>query len=404
MIEPTSVEAQYERAAGDDLRTLVVGAGIAGITVAQLLRAAGRHPILVERSSDGGHEGYMLALMPMVDAALDDLAVHEPYRAASTPLTRYAVRDHKGRPLREDSMTGILARFGDYRGIGRGELVDVLTAHGCPVALDTTVSGLTESADGVRATVVTDGRESALDVDLVIVADGLHSTTRAAVVGDRPVQAVDTGWGGWVVWIAADGAMDLAEEIWGDGFFLGTYPVADRIGVFLGGADTETAAGPAAFVERVRAGLRTVGPRHERALAAVAAATDPYYWPMTDRRSPAWTRGRVVLLGDAAAGFMPTAGIGAGMAMESAWVLARLLRRTSRESVEVALRAYERAQRPRIEAAQDNSRALARMMFRRGRLLAVARELAVRLVSVRMALRPIRRLLESRPDPDSIPA
>jgi 2-polyprenyl-6-methoxyphenol hydroxylase-like FAD-dependent oxidoreductase len=72
--------------------------------------------------------------------------------------------------------------------------------------------------------------------------------------------------------------------------------------------------------------------------------------------------------------------------------------------VEAVLRAYARAQRPRIEAAQDNSRALARMMFRRGRLLAVARELAVRLVSVRMALRPIRRLLESRPDPDSIPA
>jgi dienelactone hydrolase len=91
------------------------------------------------------------------------------------------------------------------------------------------------------------------------------------------------------------------------------------------------------------------------------------------------------------------AGIGAGMAMESATVLAHLLRDVSRDGVVEALRAYERAQRPRVEAAQDNSRQLAKLMFRQSSFLAVLRDLAVRLLPLKTAIRPIRKLLDESP-------
>ncbi|HWU74880.1 MAG TPA: FAD-dependent monooxygenase, partial [Rhodanobacter sp.] len=107
---------------------------------------------------------------------------------------------------------------------------------------------------------------------------------------------------------------------------------------------------------------------------------------------------RTVLLGDAAAGFLPTAGIGAGMAMESAGVLARRLLAADRAGVAAVLHDYETAQRPRVEAAQDNSRALMKYMFRRSRVLAAARDVAARLVSLKLVLGPIRKLLESAPD------
>lgn len=67
---------------------LVVGAGVAGVTVAQLLRRQGLHPVLVERSAREAGSGYMLALMPLVDPVLDALGVREPYRAASVGLDR----------------------------------------------------------------------------------------------------------------------------------------------------------------------------------------------------------------------------------------------------------------------------------------------------------------------------
>jgi 2-polyprenyl-6-methoxyphenol hydroxylase-like FAD-dependent oxidoreductase len=400
MFTPTGVTDQYALAASDDLKILVVGAGIAGITAAQLLRRNGRHPVLIERAAGAAPPGYMLALMPMVDGALDDLGVHDRYRAASAPFNEYAIRGHTGRRLRVDPMARILSSYGDYRGISREALINVLTGDGCAVTSDTTVTALTWTGPTVRAQLSTAGSAQHLDFDLVIVADGIHSTTRDLIPATGPVQTVDTGWGGWVVWTPTDARSDRGEELWGAGNFLGLYPVAGRIGVFLGGPNADTAAGPAAFAERMRRRLTVLDPRIERALDAVAGDPDPYYWPLTDCRTAQWTTGRTVLLGDAAAGFLPTAGIGAGMAMESAWVLSRLLRHTDRHNLAGALSGYERTQRPRVHAAQDNSRQLARLMFRRSKALAVLREVVVRFVSVDVALRPIQRLLQTAPSPE----
>jgi salicylate hydroxylase len=62
------------------------------------------------------------------------------------------------------------------------------------------------------------------------------------------------------------------------------------------------------------------------------------------------------------------------------------------------LRRYESRQRPRVQAAQQTSRVLARLMFRRSRPVAVARDAAARFVTLDRALAPIRRLLADRPD------
>lgn len=202
-----------------------------------------------------------------------------------------------------------------------------------------------------------------------------------------------------MVWTDEDSESDLGEELWGAGFFLGLYPVQGRNGVFLGGPTTDLANGRGRFVADLRAKLTTINARMERALQAVLDDPDPYLWPLADCRTPTWSTGRTILLGDAAAGFLPTAGIGAGMAIESAWVLARMLRQAPPEAIPETLQAYEKAQRPRVEAAQTNSRRLAQMMFHRSRALAIVRDLAMRIVSVKAALKPIQRLLANPPEP-----
>lgn len=391
------IERQQECARGDRLRVLVVGAGVAGLSVAALLRRRGLHPVLIERGEQGAPAGYMLALMPLVDGVLDELDCWDAYRAVSEPLRRYALDDHRGRRVRADSMADVIGVFGDYRGLDRGSLMRVLAGDECPVAYRTTVTALTEGGDQVTATLAGPGGSAQHAFDLVVVADGLHSATRALLPGARPVARLDTGWGGWVVWVPQDDEPDQAEELWGAGFFAGAYPVRGRKGAFVGASRRTTAAGPRAFVAGARRRLTQITPLMDTVLHAVAEEDDPYYWPLTDCRASAWTTGRTVLLGDAAAGFLPTAGIGAGMAMESAWVLAHALQGVRPEDVPAALRSYERAQRPRVETAQDNSRTLARLMFHDSVALAIGRDLAVRRTSIATALKPIIRLLRTSP-------
>lgn len=424
MITEMPFEEQYEATVTDDVRILVVGAGIAGITVTQLLRRQGRHPVLIERSrdsetlTDDDHAGYMLALMPMVDPVFDDLGVREHYRENSVAIDRYAFHAHTGETLREDRLGRLLARYGEYRGIARGELIAVLSTGTCPVSFDSSLVSLAAAdfaaepaADSVprpaRVEVCTgvrceDNHLHSAEFDLVIIADGLGSHSRRLVPGGSSESSVDTAWGGWVAWAPADADTDQVDELWGEGFFLGAYPVKGRTGIFLGAPDSREPLGPKRFVTEVRSKLTTLSPRIDAALTAVAEAEDPYFWSLRDFRSAQWATGNTVLLGDAAAGFLPTAGIGAGMSMESARMLAASLESTSPPRLPAALARFEAVQRPRVEQAQSTSRQLARLMFYLPGAVAGLRGLIVKLVSVKSALAPIIDLLKHPARPDEV--
>ncbi|ARP73574.1 FAD-dependent monooxygenase [Streptomyces pluripotens] len=393
----TDVTEQLRLAREDPFRVLIVGAGVAGLTLARLLRLRGLHPVLVERAAPEGEDGYMLGLMPFVDPVLHDLGVLDRYLEASVEMHQYRLHGASGAVLKDYSLDDAIGRFGHYRGIERGHLLRVLGVEQTPVAYRTTVTEIVQDEGLVHVTLAAGGKQLAVDVDALIAADGLHSATRSLVLDPRQVHPYDTSWGGWVAWTDSDAdACGRYEETWGAGCFIGLYPVLDRVGVFVGGPRDVTSAGPAAFAQQVRRALRTLDGRHARALQAVADASDAYFWDMSDVRASTWTAGRVALLGDAAAGFLPTAGVGAAMAMESAAVLAGNLTTGNAASVPDALRAYEARQRPRVETAQDNSRRLARLMFRRGRTICRARDEATRFVGVNTALGPIRKLLAER--------
>lgn len=418
MITWVPFEQQCDSARSDDLRILVVGAGIAGISVAQLLRRQGRHPVLIERSrdpetmTDDDHAGYMLALMPMVDSIIDDLGMREDYREASVPIDRYVFHAHTGKTLRSDRLGSLLAEYGEYRGIARGELITVLSSPPCPVSFDASLLALGGAGDDgesgpTRVQVATGVHSSAqvhheAEFDLVIIADGLGSHTRQLVPGGESESSVDTAWGGWVAWAPEDAEIDQVDELWGKGFFLGAYPVKDRIGVFLGGPDSKEPLGPRRFADEVRGKLSTLTPRIDAALTAVAEADAPYFWSLRDVRSSHWSTSRTVLLGDAAAGFLPTAGIGAGMSMESARMLAAAIDSVSPAQLPAALRRFEAVQRPRVEQAQTASRRLAGLMFYLPQALAGLRELLFRVVSIKTALGSIIELLARPARPEDV--
>jgi FAD-dependent urate hydroxylase len=95
---------------------------------------------------------------------------------------------------------------------------------------------------------------------------------------------------------------------------------------------------------------------------------------MSDIRASRWVQGRVALCGDAAAGFLPAAGVGASNATRAAAGLADELSRADAITAPLALQLYQKRCRAVIQRNQTESRRLARAMFVRNPLLASARD------------------------------
>jgi 2-polyprenyl-6-methoxyphenol hydroxylase-like FAD-dependent oxidoreductase len=117
-------------------------------------------------------------------------------------------------------------------------------------------------------------------------------------------------------------------------------------------------------VERQKAYLRErfsdAGWEANRVLAAMEETEDFYFDVLRQVRMKRWSKGRVVLTGDAAWCATPLAGIGATLAVTGGYVLASELMRSS--DVGQSFSAYEEAMRPMVEKGQGVPKIAPRLM------------------------------------------
>lgn len=359
------------------MRTLIVGGGISGLALAGLLSRQGQEPVVVERRGSGAEPGYGLALWPHGTRVFHALGVHDAFVDRSEPMGTYTARSGNGQRLTSSPMPAAVHRYGHLGLIPRAELLDLLRAplDNVDIRRGSSISGFRQSGGQVKVE-LDDGATEAFD--LLVGADGIHSRVRRLLVGN--LRDRETGWGCYVWW--ADRHLVEGTETtehWGAGVFLGTYPCRDQVCVILGApTDDLRPDQPQGRSARLARMLEALGVPGADYTAALPDDSEPLFmWPMADVRTTSWVKGRVALVGDAAAAFLPTAGIGASMALESAAVLADELSRTDAEYLPNALELYERRRRSRVEAAQTQSRRLARLMFVRSRRLAALRNRAL---------------------------
>ncbi|MBA2391980.1 MAG: FAD-dependent monooxygenase [Ktedonobacteraceae bacterium] len=95
-----------------------------------------------------------------------------------------------------------------------------------------------------------------------------------------------------------------------------------------------------------------------------------------------WHKERVLLIGDASAAFLPTAGVGASIAMESAAVLNDELARVDTRSVPDAIDLFLKRRRRRVDTIQAQSRLLFKLMSLKPEPLTMACNVLLRCISV----------------------
>lgn len=126
----------------------------------------------------------------------------------------------------------------------------------------------------------------------------------------------------------------------------------------------------------------------------LSSTQDSFYWELHDCRTDNWHKGNVVLLGDSACGFLPTAGVGASMAMDSASALVDELSRTDKGHIEYGINLYIKRQRKRVESAQEDSRKLGQLMFVKSKLISEIRDYVIRFYSIKQLVKNLSKTIE----------
>lgn len=358
------------------MRVLIVGAGVAGLTLAAKLVQQGRTPVVVDEAPDFGQAGYSIGLYPLGSTVLHGLGKYDEMLEVGCPTASYQIFDGHGELLQDVDLTSIIEEIGPMVIMSRAELITMLVdaAAGADLRMGTTVTGL--SQDDGRHVEVTLSDGTSEQFDLVIGCDGMHSRIREEVGGEP--QVFDSGWVLLTWWAhMEEWRRDVDREYWGNGRALFVYPTADQV-MICAGMHRDHVTVDLADTEAVRAFLL-------EAFAEVAAsdpllaegleqAKDPYPWPMADVRAAEWRNGRVGLCGDAAVGFLPTAGAGANSAMHSASSLGDELSRVNGDIAPLALELFEKRCRTIVQDNQDDSRKLAKLIFVDGKVTTWGRD------------------------------
>lgn len=335
---------------------LIIGGGIAGPIAAIALQKAGIDATVHEayhHTADGAGGGMSIA--PNGLDALDAIGVGDPVRPLGRPMTGIVMQDWAGRRLGEfGNPPGVPPMQFIWRSDLYRALYDEAARRGIRIEHGNRLVDAEEHADGVTAHFA-DGRQATADV--LIGADGIRSTVRTLIdpAAPGPEYAGLISFGARVDGAGLPSTGRKMPMSFGKHAFFGYQVFDDDTAVWFANVPHRE---PTTAAEVNRTAATEWLPRLAEAFAEdrtpahrLITRTDPtdllIVGPMENMPNvPAWSRGRMVLVGDSAHAPSSSSGQGASLAIESAIQLARCLRDLPYDE---AFTAYERLRRPRTQ-------------------------------------------------------
>jgi 2-polyprenyl-6-methoxyphenol hydroxylase-like FAD-dependent oxidoreductase len=365
----------------EPMKVLVIGAGIGGLATALSLHAAGIECTVFEQSRSIRELGVGINLLPHAVKELASLDLLDALDSVAIRTRELIYANRFGQELWREPR-GLDAGY-DYPqfSIHRGKLQGVLYAAARArigegaILVDHQLRELAQDEHGVTATFMrrtgSDEKVTARG-DVLIAADGIHSTVRRTFYRDEG----STAWNGVMMW---RGAVEYAPFLTGRSMLIAggmktklvLYPISNQttkpgtnlLNWVVAAKVSDGAQPPPRRDDWNRLGhLDELLPHAERVsrisivdpMKVIRATKEIYEYPMCDRDPlPRWSFGRVTLLGDAAHLMYPVGSNGASQAILDARCVAALL--AEMKDAATALRAYEAARLPATaKIAHDN--------------------------------------------------
>ncbi|MBN9109626.1 MAG: FAD-dependent monooxygenase [Pseudonocardia sp.] len=381
------------------MRAVVVGGGIGGLAAAVAMRRAGLDVTVFERAPAFGEIGAGLTLMSNALRGLDVLGLRDAVVDGGVAEASVGTRTPDGRWLSRLRADEAASRLGaTVVGIHRARLLQILLDALPPDVLQAgaEVVGV-EAGPPATVGVVREGVEDMVEADVVVVADGIDSRLRSALLPGRG----GTRYSGSTAWRAVTAepwTEPLSPAItWGPGSEFGIVPLGDGRVYWYGATTME----PGARVDDEAAEVRRrFGGWHDP-IARLMDATDPAAVIRHDLRDlatplPTYVVGAAAVLGDAAHAMVPHLGQGACQAIEDAVVLGAAF--SGGTPAAEALRRYDSERRSRSQWVAASARRIARIGQELRNPLAVrVRNAAIRATPPQVALRSMARFAAWEP-------
>jgi FAD-dependent urate hydroxylase len=331
-----------------NLKAIIIGAGIAGLTTGIALRRMGYTVEIYEKTSKLRPAGAGISLWSNGIKVLNWLGLGDAIAQIGGEMNEMEYRTHTGELLSHINLQPLFQKVGQRPyPVSRTDLQELLlNAFGKDqVKLKSRCVAVEENEDSVSA-IFEDGSQAT--GDLLIGADGVHSTVRAYVAGKE----IDSCYADYVNWNGiVPASPDLAPpDSWmiyvGEGKRASMMPISDNRFYFFFGAPM--AKGTTVEPTQRQDELRELFTGWCTPVQNLIEQINPHE---TNRLEigdldplEKIVKGRVALIGDAAHATTPTLGQGGCQAMEDAEILTRYLI-TTNISVPDALQRYETARK-----------------------------------------------------------
>ncbi len=353
---------------------LIAGAGPGGLTLAYWLKRHGFVPTLVEKHPDLRTGGYKIDIRGVALDVVRRMGAHDAIFKARTEMRGTTSVDSNGKQV--TTMSADLAGWrvdGDIE-IMRGDLCQILFDQVADVEclFGDSITQITEGPEGVH---VTFEHGPARPFDLVVGADGLHSTVRKLVFGSESQFLHELGF--YISFYTVSNFLnldrweieylDLKQWKYIQVFSTHGDPQAKACFAFPSDAlqfDYRNRKQQQELLKHAYAGIGWEAPRF---LAAMESSPDFYFDTIAQIRMPHWSQGRVSLVGDAGYCPSPLSGQGTSLALVGAYVLAGELTEAQGDQT-AAFSSYETLLRTFVEKNQKLAIDNAKMMKRPGLL------------------------------------
>lgn len=364
-------------------KILIVGGGIAGLSVMRALENRGFSPDLVEQSDVIRSDGTGILLGINAVAILQKLGLGDEIESAGVELSTMCAYDEKGKTVVASDLDYVKEKSGyPTYGIQRERLIEILSNSINKEHIKTSmkVTNVTNTSQGVK--VVFDDESSAF-YDLLIGADGIHSTIRKSLFGEISLRDAKQRCWRFIAKTPKDFKQNGIFEYFGVGKRAGYMPMKNgELYAYILLNENEYDKENMPDSDDLLARCEEFEGDWKSISDALSNHTRMRFDAIKDLSEICIVKDYIVLIGDAAHAITPNLGQGAAMGLEDAELLAHYLH--THDNIPNALRAFEQRRFKRLRTIRDKSYLIGKIAQSSSPLFCNLRNTFYRLLPIRL--------------------